>query len=191
MELNLIFAIISGIFSFVSSTIFLTQMLQRKIQPHAFTFLVWLITQGTAIAAILVGGGGVGALGLIISEFFMLLVFVLSFWYGTKNITRADAIMLAVALLSIVLWWQVDNSFYAVLLVVFIDIVGYGPTIRKTYVNPDSERMLPWLLGAGNMCFGLLALESYSILTVAYPAALGIGNVAVALTRFVRMRVKV
>ena len=137
---------------------------------------------------ILIGGGGIGALGLILGEFFMSIVFVLSFWYGTKNITKVDVFMLIAALLAIVVWWQVDSPLYAILLVVFIDIVGYGPTVRKTYVNPESERMLPWLLGAGNHLFAILALQRLSILTVAYPAALGLGNLAVAITRFIRTR---
>ncbi len=188
MEYNYLFAIISGLLSISSSIIFLTNVLNKKIQPHAFTFLIWLITQGTAIAAILVGGGGIGALGLILGECFMIVVFVLSLKYGTKNITKSDIIMLSIAIVAIIVWWKVNSPLYAVLLVVLIDIMGYGPTIRKTYVYPQSERMLPWLLGAGNMCFAILALESYSILTVAYPAALCIGNLSVATTRLLRRK---
>ncbi len=188
MEYNYLFAIISGLLSVSSSIIFLTNVLQKKIQPQAFTFLIWLITQGTAIAAILLGGGGIGALGLIIGECFMIVVFLLSLKYGTKNINKSDVIMLVIALVAIIIWWKVNNPIYAVLLVVLIDIVGYGPTIRKTYKHPESERMLPWLLGAGNMFFAILALESYSLLTVAYPAALGIGNLSVVATRLLRKK---
>lgn len=51
--------------------------------------------------------------------------------------------MLVAALLAILIWWQVDSDMYAVLLAIFINIVGYGPTIRKTHVNPAAKGLRP------------------------------------------------
>lgn len=190
MELNILFAAISVFFSAASSILFLVGVLTKKIKPHVFTFLIWAITQGTAVAGILIGGGGIGVLGPLVGEIFIIAVFILSFWYGSKNITKSDIILLVIAVSAIIIWWLVDNPLYAVLLVVLIDIVGYLPTIRKTYVDPSSEKAMLWLFGTANYTFTLLALEQYSLLTVSYPVALAIGNTTVAMTWWLRKDVK-
>jgi hypothetical protein len=106
-------------------------------------------------------------------------VFVLSFKYGTEDRTRLDAFFLIAALLAIVPWWLTKDPTISVVLATFIDVCAYGPTLRKTFNDPSTETLSAWVMSALRPIFSILALTSYSIATVVFPAAIVAMNVAV------------
>lgn len=159
-----------------------------KTQPHLFTWLIWAITQGTATVALLYGGGKFGAMSLITGTVLVLVILGLSFKYGTKNITRSDSIALIVALLAIVVWWQLHNPVLSVLMVSVIDGLGYIPTIRKSYVEPHSETISFWVIMAVVSILTIISNAEYNLLTVTYLTVLAIGNIIVATICFTRRR---
>jgi hypothetical protein len=66
----------------------------------------------------------------------------------------------------------------AVLLVTFIDTVGYYPTFRKAYYKPSEEiaytRAISNLKHASSIC----AISVYSLTTVFYPTVMFLSNSA-------------
>ena len=151
-------------------------MLRNKTKPHAYSWLIWAITQGIAVSALLYGGGGWGGFGLIAGTILALSVFLLSLKYGSPNITRADTFILIAALSAILVWWQLESAFFAVLMVTAIDIAGYVPSIRKTYADPSSEILSTWIFFLITDIFSFLALSEYSVLTTTYLIGLGFAN---------------
>lgn len=146
---KLLVAILSVlIFVFAGYLPYFRDIFRNKTQPHAYTWLIWAITQGTATVALWHGKGGWGVLPLLVGTMLVFTVFLLSLKYGTKNITRADTIILIAALLAIVIWWQLHNPLLAVVMVTLIDVAGYAPSLRKTFEEPWSET--PLLMG--NIC---------------------------------------
>jgi hypothetical protein len=53
-----------------------------------------------------------------------------------------------------------------------VDLLGFGPTVRKVNVHPYSESLLFFALFAARNSFVVMALENYSIATVLFPAAI-------------------
>lgn len=155
---------------------YVRSILQHKTKPHAYTWLIWCITQGTAVAAIWYGNGGWGAWALIVSTIFVALVFLLSLRYGTRNITRSDTAILFFALLAIVVWWQLDNPYLAVAMVSIIDVIGYIPSWRKSISAPWSEAVSSWIASPVGYIFAMLALMEYNFLTLTYPVLLVLAN---------------
>ena len=151
-------------------------MLRNKTKPHAYSWLIWAITQGIAVSALLYGGGGWGGFGLIAGTVLALGVFLLSLKYGSPNITRADTFILIAALSAILVWWQLESALLAVLMVTAIDIAGYIPSIRKTYADPSSEILSTWIFFLITDIFSLLALSEYNVLTTTYLIGLGFAN---------------
>jgi hypothetical protein len=175
-----------GLVSNVAFFPYLFDLFKKRTKPHIYTWCIWLITQGTATLAALQGGAGLGVLGLAVGMVFVTFVFILSFWYGTKNITRSDTVALVFALLAIFIWWGLKEPILAVFLVAFIDGLGYIPTFRKSFAEPWSETVVSWgIFAVGNIA-SLLALEAYSLLTVPYLALLAVANTA--LTGFLLVR---
>lgn len=187
-DLKLIFAVIASSLWIIAYFFYFKDIFGGKTKPHAYTWLVWSITQGTAAAAIWVGGGKFGAINLAVGTVLVVVVFLLSFKYGTKNITKGDTLVLIGALSAIVVWWQLKNPFWAVAIVSVIDGLGYIPTIRKSFSDPWSEALFFWIL---MVCGNVLALASnaaYNFLTVAYLATLTLADVILISVCLIRRR---
>lgn len=165
---------------------YIRDILAKRTQPHIYTWLIWVITQGTAVAGIWYGGGGAGGWALMAGLVLVLVVFLLCFAHGTKNITLSDTLVLILALAAVLLWWQLHQPVLAILLVSAIDALGYIPTFRKSYREPWSETTLSWgLFAIGNM-LSILALDTYNFLTVPYIATIMTANIILVAYLLVR-----
>jgi len=160
----------------------------RKTKPHLFTWIIWLISQSTATVGLLYGGGKFGSFSLIVGTITVAIVFLLSFKYGTKDITKSDKIVLVLALLGIGIWWQMKNPYIAVLLACVIDGVGCFPTLRKSFKNPWDETILFWGLMAVTNLLAIISNAQYNFLTVGYLATIFVANTGVALVCIFRRR---
>jgi len=189
LDWKLIASILAPILSIIATVPYLKDIFAKKTTPHLYTWLIWAISQGTAAVALLYGGGKLGSIGLLIGTILSLIIFVLSFKYGTKNITRSDTITLIIALLAIIVWWQLNNPLLAVLMVTAIDLLGYIPTFRKLYVEPYSETISSWVIWIITPSLTLFSNAQYNWLTVTYLAAAVVINITVVATIIIRRRV--
>jgi inorganic pyrophosphatase len=171
----LIFSIICGLSAFIP---YLFDILKLKTKPHICTWIIWAITQGTATFAIFYGGGRLGGVELAIGVVLQVVVIIFSLKYGTKDITKSDKIILLIAFLAIVTWWQLKQPVLSVIMVSAIDVFGYIPTFRKSYKDPWGETLSTWVLFALSDIFAILALSKYNFLTVTYLATITVVNVS-------------
>lgn len=185
LALSIASALVAVLFGFAP---YLRDTLHRKTQPHAYTWLIWSITQGTAAAGLLSGNGGWAVLLLWVGAATVFTIFLLSFRFGTRNITRSDTYVLTAALLAIVGWWWLNNPLLAVLVVTAIDLLGYVPSIRKVYTEPWSETLSAWSAFIVANLLAIVALNAYNFLTLTYLIAISIGNVALVAVCLVRRR---
>ena len=177
MSIKTVYAVISVIIGTCSFFPYLRDIFLKKTKPHSYTWLIWTITQGTAMAGIWYGGGGLGALELTIGTMLVFAIFLFSLRYGTKNITKSDGVILLLALFAIFVWWQLKNPILAVLMACAIDTLGYVPSFRKSFHEPWSETLVAYTgfcIGNG---FALLALREYNILTMSYLISISMANI--------------
>lgn len=165
-------AAVVGLASNIGFLPYVWDILKKRTEPHAYTWLIWIITQGTAVAGVWHGGGGLGGLGLTLGLFLVTGVFLLCLKFGTKNITRGDTVVLIAALAAVLVWWQLDQPVLSVLMVAVIDVLGYLPTYRKSWEEPWSETISAYAIFALGNAASLLALDAYNLLT--YPYLTGI-----------------
>ncbi len=95
MDIKLIIAFIALSLDIVAYVPYFRDIFARKTKPHLFTWLIWMITQGTATVALIVGGGKFGSISLIVGTILVFFVFLLSFKYGTRDVSRSDKFVLA------------------------------------------------------------------------------------------------
>lgn len=186
MNIKIIFTIIATVIGVAAFLPYLRDTLSLKTKPHAYTWLIWALTQGTAVVGIWYGGGGWGGLNLTVGTIFVVGVFLFSLKYGTKNITKGDKIILVAALAAILVWWQLDKPLLAVLMVSAVDVIGYIPSFRKSYQEPWSETLISWAAFAVSNIFALLALNEYNLLTTTYLVAITVANISLFLLCFFR-----
>jgi len=188
MDVKIILTVIATAIGVVAFFPYLRDTFSLKTKPHAYTWLIWAITQGTAVFGIWYGGGGWGALNLTIGTLFVIVVFLFSIKYGTKNITKSDTAILVAALSAIIIWWRLDQPLISVIMVSMIDVIGYIPSFRKSYQEPWSETLISWILFSASNTFAILALEEYNLLTVTYLAAITSANIALFFLCFFRRK---
>ncbi len=177
MDLKLISGIIAGLLGIICFIPYLRDIFKKKTTPHSYSWFIWGILQVTGIVAIITNEGGYyGTLGIAAGAVFCVITFFLSLKYGTRNITKTDTVSFIAALVAIVIWILTKNAMYSVILISLIDFIGFIPTMRKGYEEPQSETVSTYALAALSNVFALLALSSYSISTSLYLASLVLSN---------------
>lgn len=189
VSIKLLFAILASFVWVASFAPYIRDIFLKKTKPHTYTWLIWTITQSTAVAGLWYGDGGWGTLALIIGTIFVFIVFLLSLKYGTRNITTGDTIVLIAALLAIIVWWQLNNPLLAVVTVSVIDVLGYLPSFRKTFEEPWTETPISWAIFSLANIFIIFSLAEYNVLTLTYLIAITIANIILLTICLARRRV--
>lgn len=188
MNIKIIFTAIATVIGVIGFYPYLKDIFLLKTKPHLYTWLVWTITQGAAVSGIWYGGGGWGALNLTVGTILVVIVFLFSIKYGTKNITKSDTAVLIAALCAILVWWQLDEPLVSVMMVSIIDVVGYIPSFRKSYHEPWSETITTWIIFAVSNIFAIMALSEYNLLTTPYLVAITSANIVLTVICLSRRR---
>ena len=166
-----VFSIIAMILIVVALYPYIKAIINNKISPHFFSWIIWGIATLTVFFAQLDDGGGVGSYALGFSAFTNILIAYLAYKHR-KNIliTPSDWVLLFIALFAIGLWWTTSTPLYSVIILSTIDFLGFLPTFKRVYQKPNSESIQFYSIIALRSALIIMALEHYSITTVLFPA---------------------
>jgi hypothetical protein len=181
---------IAGIvLTFVMFVPYVRSIQRGKTRPHVFSWVIWGIGTFVVFLAQLAGHAGVGAWPIGVSGVITLYIAVLAYFKSKEfAITKADWAFLTAAISALPCWFLTDDPLAAVLVLTAVDLIGFGPTFRSAYVRPFSEHMGFFALGAVRNVLVILALQHYSVTTVLFPAAVGVGCVALVVLLACRRR---
>jgi hypothetical protein len=158
-----------------------------KTVPHVFSWTTW--AGGTLIVffAQLAGGGGVGAWPIGFSGCITGYIAYLAYRKRDQfEIRPLDWVFFVLAILALPAWWAASDPLWAVVLLTFADVIGFGPTFRRAYRHPYQEHAGFFALGAFRNLLVVLALEQYSWTTVLFPAVVGSACLALACLLYAR-----
>jgi hypothetical protein len=149
-------------------------ILRGSIRPHVFSWVIWGISTLVVFFAQLQSGGGAGAWAIGVSASITILIAVLAFLKrGDITITLLDWVFFVAALSSLPLWYMTASPLWAVVILTVVDLLGFGPTLRKAYHFPWSESLLFFGMFLARNLLVVLALERYSVTTWLFPVAVG------------------
>lgn len=188
MEIKFLLGVISTAIAVVCFIPYIKDILKRKTEPHTYSWLVWTILQSVGVMAQLKEGAGYGAWALAVGAFFCFTIFLLSFKYGTKNISKFDLTCLVASLFAIAIYIFIENPIYAIISVALIDFVGFLPTFRKGFEEPFTETTSTFILSAIANLLSILALQNYTVTTVLYIASLLFTNSSFATMILIRRK---
>ncbi|QGQ26154.1 hypothetical protein F1728_27265 [Gimesia benthica] len=174
-RLKLIFSGLAIVITFMAFIPYIRGILKGRTKPHLFSWLIWGMTTLIVFFAQLDADGGTGAWPIGVSGVITIYIAFLSYVKrGDISITRLDRLFFSAALLSIPCWYFTSNPMWAVILLTTIDLLGFGPTIRKAYDRPYEESLLFIFMFFLRNTFALLALESYSLTTMLFPLSISV-----------------
>jgi hypothetical protein len=144
-------------------------------RPHVFSWIIWGLGTFVVFLAQVAANAGVGAWPTAVSGVLTAYVAVAAYLkHADRGITRTDWIFLVFALAALPCWYFTSDPLWAVLILTGVDMAGFAPTFRKSWVHPNDEPVGLYLLSVPRNILAILALEEYSLTTLLFPAAVAI-----------------
>ena len=173
--------------TFVAYVPYVRDIIKGSTKPHVFSWITWGSTTIIAFFAQVQAHGGIGAWPIGVSGSITLLVAALAYARRADvGITKLDWVFFVAAMSSLPIWYLTSNPVWAVVVLTCVDILGFGPTIRKIRDQPHSESGAFYGGFALRNALVVMALEEYSWATVLFPA--GVGTVCFLVTVFIMVR---
>jgi hypothetical protein len=149
MEKELVFAILSGTLFLISTLPYLRDMFKGKTTQHPFTTGIWLILVGFTCYVLWRDHEYLG----LIPGGIILLSLVVRFIFGIRYIKSIpinwfDYLCLAMSIGTLIYYWISRETLISIVLAALIDLIAFLPTFKKTWIQPWSETLSFWLIGA-------------------------------------------
>jgi hypothetical protein len=154
---------------------YIRSILKGKIKLHMFSWVIWGSTTFIVFLAQLEDDGGAGAWPIGVSGIITIYIALLAYVKRSDiTITKIDWVFFIVAMASLPFWYFTSNPLWAVIILTTVDIFGFGPTVRKAYIEPFEEQLTFFALFTVRNIIAIMALENYSLTTVLFPAAIAL-----------------
>lgn len=177
--LKLFFGILSIIPGIIAYALYFRNMFSGKTKPHAFSWLIWGLLAGNGFFAQVSAHAGIGAWATGMTSVACLLIFCIAMFRGDTKLTRLDWSLLAMALISFMLLFVIEDKTIALCVTLFATLLGFSMTLKKAWQKPHEEAAMSFGLNALKFLPAIFALSNFSFLTVAYPLTAGLANAAV------------
>lgn len=161
--------------TFAAFAPYIRTIIRGTTKPHVFSWLIWGTTTFLVFLAQLEAKGGVGAWPIGVSA--VITIFIAFLAYAKRadiTVTKIDWLFFLAALSSLPLWYLTSDPLWAVVILTTVDVLGFGPTVRKAYNFPHSESLLFFALFAARNIIVIGALETHSVTTVLFPAVIAV-----------------
>ena len=187
-DIKTIISLIAVFLTIVGYIPYLSDIVKRKTTPHIYSWFIWGTVTAIAYALQVSGGAGVGSWVTLAVVITMFIIFFFGLRNGKKEITSIDTVFFVLSLIAIFLWLVVKQPVLSVILVSTIDILGFIPTIRKSWKKPYSETLCTYELNAFRHGLSVFALQQYNIVTWLYPVSWAFANVLFSLMLIIRRK---
>ncbi len=174
-----LFGYLSGVAILLSFVPYTIDILKGRTRPERISWLIWGLLGSVFFFSQLAKGGtysnilaGVQTIG----DFF---IFLLAIKYGIGGFMKRDIIGFAGALLGLFLWYITKEAAIALFLAIFVDAIGTGLTVVKSYELPETENITAWLLTFLGGLFACVAVGSFDLILLALPIYICLASLSI------------
>lgn len=177
------------ILTFVGYIPYLRDILKGTTKPHLYSWFLWSFVTFIAFALQVSDNAGPGALVTMAAATMCFVVLLLGLRTKAKrDITFLDTIFLVLAIIALILWLLAKQPVISAILITLTDVLGFAPTIRKSWSKPYTETVSFYSLNTLRFGLAVLALQQYTIITALYPIVWAFGNGLFALLLLLRRK---
>ncbi|MBP7837281.1 hypothetical protein KA021_01105 [Candidatus Saccharibacteria bacterium] len=160
------------------------------VKPQRITWGIWAILTSVAFTNQVKNGGGYSTLFFGSTMFLVITVFLLSLKRGVGGKSKFDLFVLTASIVLFFLWAVTQDTRTTTVIAVAIDLFAALPTLYKSYIQPETEAYLQWILAAVAGLLSMLAVGvSTDYILFIYPLYIIIMNTLVVLAKFVGTKI--
>lgn len=188
-EIKNIIGISATILVFLGYIPYLRDVVKGKTKPHLYSWFLWALVTFIAFALQLSGGAGSGSFVTLAAALMCTVVIILGFIQKSKiAVTKTDTLFILLAFVALGLWLIAKQPILSVILATLVDLLGFAPTIRKSWSHPHSETLSFYYLNTLRFGLAIIALQKYTLVTALYPISWLAANGLFAIMLLVRQK---
>lgn len=175
---------------FIGYIPYLRDLIKGKTVPHVYSWFLWGFVTAIVFALQIANGAGIGAFVTLAAALMCVVVIAFSFvkHKGKMDITWIDTVFLILAFISLGAWLIAKQPIISAILATITDLLGFVPTIRKSWNKPFTETLSLYSLNTFRFALAAISLQYYSITTTLYPVSWFIANGLFALMLMYRRK---
>lgn len=188
-QIKSIVGIIATVLVFIGYIPYIKDILKGKTKPHIYSWFLWLFVTSIAFALQFSGGAGSGAFVTLAAALMCIVVIGLGIVQKNKiNIIKIDTLFFVLAFIALGLWLIAKQPMLSAILATLVDLLGFAPTIRKSWEEPYSETLSFYYLNSVRFGLAVFALQKYTIVTALYPVSWLVANGLFAIMILIRRK---
>lgn len=156
---------IYGTYSYVRDT------LRGVTQPNRVTWLLWAVAPLLVFSVQISEGVGLRSLTAFIIGIGPLFVFIVSFFNSASvwKIGPLDWLCGALSLAGLVVWIVTRHGTLALIVSIVSDFLAGLPTVRKSWLAPETETVTAYWTAAVSAGITVLTLDRFTVAEAAFP----------------------
>lgn len=175
MDKQLIGSLFTGLFILLGFWFYLPSLFRRMTPPPWVGWFVWVLVDLLTIA-------GMAAKGTLNAQVVLgtcggVSVLVIAIYRGNRTRTWQDAFFIGGALAGIGCWAYTSDARVAIVISLFIVLLGAIPTLKAMWASPESESFLAWVFFTLSSVPVLATLPKWTLENAAQPLVWGAVNV--------------
>lgn len=181
---------IAVVLTFVGYIPYILDTIKGKTKPHVYTWFIWGIITLAAYALQVSANAGPGSFVTLAAAIVCLFIAALGLGVARseKNIDKVDTFCFILALVATSAWLFAGQPVVAVILLSLADMIGFIPTIRKSWRNPWQETLFSYEMNTIRFVLAIYALSNYSLVALLYPLTWVVANGLFSIFLIVRRR---
>ena len=163
---------LAGIIAVLAYIPYIIAILRNKTSPNRATWFIWALVSFIMLISYYLSGARNTIwlpLGYVIGSS---VIAILSIWYGEGGWTILDRSCLLGAGASIALGIVLKIPQVVLFTNILNDFFGMLPTIKKSYLRPQSENKLAWIMFFTGSAANIVAVDNWNFSIATYPIVL-------------------
>ncbi len=152
------------------------------VRPHRITWGLWTVEGVLAFISEIQQHVGLASLTTLMLGLMPAVVLTTTFIAknGSWDVTAFDYICGGLSILGLIYWLVSNQPLVGLLSFVVADQLAALPTLRKAWLDPESEQYAPFLMGSLYTGITLLTLQQFTTAGAAFPGAICVVDAIVA-----------